>query len=72
MIRIIGHGILSRFACELEIDRPILLGELVERIGMSPDLVKDVVFVKGHFVIDGSTVIKDGDEIHLFLVMCGG
>lgn len=72
MVKIVGHGILNKFSRELYIDVPLTLKELVKLVGIGEELMKDIVFVRGSIRIDGDELIKDGDEIHLFVAMCGG
>ncbi|MCS7232682.1 MAG: hypothetical protein N3C62_02325 [Synergistetes bacterium] len=72
MVKIVGHGILSRFTCELSVNGSLPLREVAEKIGIKEDLLADIVFVRGSFRIGSNDLVYDGDEIHLFVAMCGG
>ncbi|KUK14263.1 MAG: hypothetical protein H5T91_00625 [Synergistetes bacterium] len=72
MVRIVGHGILSRFTSQISIERPLPLKCLLKRAGIEKEWWEDIVFVRDSFRIDVNEEIKDGDEIHLFVAMCGG
>lgn len=72
MVRVIGHGILSKFTFELSIEGPLPLRCLLKRAGIEKELWDDIVFVRGSHRLDLDETIKDEDEVHLFVAMCGG
>lgn len=72
MARIIGQSSLENMTCEIKLDKPAKLRDVLNRLGMEQQLKNSVVFVRKDKVLALNDLIDDKDTIYLFIMMTGG
>lgn len=72
MARIIGHSSLEDMTCEIALDKPTKLRDVLSRLGMEQQLKDSVLFIRDDKVLALDDLIDDKDTIYLFIMMTGG
>ncbi|MDN5331942.1 MAG: hypothetical protein PWP45_1167 [Tepidanaerobacteraceae bacterium] len=72
MTKFIGHGMLEIYSKELDIGGEEKLSNVVRFLNIPENLQEHIVFIKGGRTLNGDDLIKDGDEVHFYIVPFGG
>jgi len=72
MVKLVGHGILKKYSCEIFLKDPIKLQELFV-LGSIPEAVwENAIFLKKNSKLNEADLISNTDEVHFYLVPLGG
>ncbi|MCF6096311.1 hypothetical protein L1766_04725 [Thermovorax subterraneus] len=72
MAKFIGHGILEIYSKELDIADGEKLSNVMSFLNIPENLQEHIVFVKNGRTLKDDDLIKDGDEVHFYIVPFGG
>jgi hypothetical protein len=72
LTKVIGTGVMEPYSRELELEQPIKVCNLVKLLQIPPNLLEELLVVRGHHLLGDEELVMGGDEIMLYLAVMGG
>ena len=72
MTKFVGNGIYKPYSREVDLDQPILVGDLGKFLNIPKDLSDNLIVVRQSQVLGSEELIYNSDEILFFFAAMGG